>query len=417
MGWSAVFAKHGACTGHGRRDGAPRGLAGSGSRKVLTLVASMLVGGCCIEDGNAGAVAGGVAVSGGGAVEGFGHVRARSWGFAGRGLLALAPDAGELTLRRCSLRCAAGPSTAPRTAIPGLSPAGGGAIRHRRGAALASGRDRQRGNERFARETRRGCGAWRRTPVTVDAGFFSYADRSHRGPRWSYSITIPQNAKVKAAAAAIVDRLGAHLHPRRQAQVAETPSRPAAAATRCAAPTETMRLAYAAAACSAPRASCGPTCATTAYVDRSDTDHANHRGHARSPSETSKKAPGSAPQDSSPPTAPGSPAACCATPRPLDRASSTHPARQLTVAATWLLTVPGSRSSTTAADTTASTGPATPQPAAHADPPHPPPTRPILHAPGSRRGLPAHTHRAQRPPGPNRRSSVQAQTATAARPR
>ena len=63
---------------------------------------------------------------------------------------------------------------------------------------------------------------------------------------------------------------------------------------------------------------------------------------------TSKKAPGSAaaPQDSSPPTAPGSPAACLAhnLVRWTARLGRTHPARQLTVAATIrnrLLTVPG----------------------------------------------------------------------------
>ena len=112
---------------------------------------------------------------------------------------------------------------------------------------------------------------------------------------------------------------------------------------------------YAAAACSAPRASCGPTGATTASspTDTTSTPSPPTQTTAAtpqssSPSETSKKAPGSAaaPQDDSPPTAPG--LACCVLAHNLARWTArlgrAHPTTQLTVAATIrnrLLTVPG----------------------------------------------------------------------------
>ena len=56
--------------------------AGSGSgRKVLSLVASMLVGGCCIDDAAAAGVGlggGGAALRGGGAVDCWGRFCGRS---------------------------------------------------------------------------------------------------------------------------------------------------------------------------------------------------------------------------------------------------------------------------------------------------------------------------------------------------
>ena len=112
---------------------------------------------------------------------------------------------------------------------------------------------------------------------------------------------------------------------------------------------------YAAAACSAPKASCGPTGATTASSPTATTSTpspltqtAAATPQSSSPSETSKRAPGSAaaPPDDSPPTAPGSPAACSRTTSPAwtARLGRAHPTRQLTVAATIpnrFLTVPG----------------------------------------------------------------------------
>ena len=67
----------------------------------------------------------------------------------------------------------------------------------------------QRGNERFARETLarvRRLAADATVTVRADAGFFSYDMIAAIGAHNAcYSITIPQNAKVKAAAAAIVE--------------------------------------------------------------------------------------------------------------------------------------------------------------------------------------------------------------------
>ena len=67
----------------------------------------------------------------------------------------------------------------------------------------------QRGNERFARETLarvRRLAADATVTVRSDAGFFSYDMIAAIGAHGaSYSITIPQNAKVKAAIAATGD--------------------------------------------------------------------------------------------------------------------------------------------------------------------------------------------------------------------
>ena len=90
----------------------------------------------------------------------------------------------------------------------------------------------QRGNERFARETL--ARARRLAPgaaltVRADSGFFSYdmikAVEAHKA---RYSITIPQNAKVKAAVAAIDDDAWQAIAYTRggQAQVAETTIEP-----------------------------------------------------------------------------------------------------------------------------------------------------------------------------------------------
>ena len=129
-------------------------------------------------------------------------------------------------------------------------------------------------------------------PTRSDAGT-RFPARPPGGVRASYSITIPQNAKVKAATDNGHRRrrlAGDRLHPRGgEAQVAETtiepgrrgdklrgrrtPSPPSCASSR------------AAAACSAPKPSCGPTGATTASSPTETTStpvaaDAYHRGHA-----------------------------------------------------------------------------------------------------------------------------------------
>ena len=90
----------------------------------------------------------------------------------------------------------------------------------------------QRGHDRFVRETLarvRRLAPDASVTVRADAGFFSYdmiaAIGAHRA---SYSITIPQNAKVKAAVEAIDDHAWAPIAYTRgaQAQVAETTIEP-----------------------------------------------------------------------------------------------------------------------------------------------------------------------------------------------
>ena len=106
----------------------------------------------------------------------------------------------------------------------GLSPAGGGASRHRRGAAFSRMRSgsSQSGQEHFAREALarvRRLAADASVTVRADSGFFSYDMIAAIGAHNAcYSITIPQNAKVKAANEAIGERRleGDRVHPRRQ---------------------------------------------------------------------------------------------------------------------------------------------------------------------------------------------------------
>ena len=90
----------------------------------------------------------------------------------------------------------------------------------------------QRGNERFARETLarvRRLAADATVTVRADAGFFSYDMIAAIGAHGaSYSITIPQNAKVKAAIAATGDDAWQAIAYTRggEAQVAETTIEP-----------------------------------------------------------------------------------------------------------------------------------------------------------------------------------------------
>ena len=253
-------------------------------------------------------------------------LQAPSWGLCGRAGWAprpQTPSVAEMTVDPCG--------RAHGAALPhrrvGLSPAGGGAIRHRRGAALSDSGSSQRGNVHFARETLARLRRLAPAAVTVraDAGFFSYDMIAAIGAHGaSYSITIPQNAKVKAAIAAIDDDAWASIEYTRggEAQVVRPPSKPAAAATSSAATTARPRScgsSCAAPACSAPRPSCGPTGATTA----SSPTECRHRAAGLPPSP--RQAPGSCPSGRFP--ANGAWLACCVsrTPRPLDRPPRTRP--------------------------------------------------------------------------------------------
>ena len=228
----------------------PAGSAGSGAgRKVLTLVASMLVGGCCIDDaqrlrsGSAAAVLP-FQVMAPSTVGSFlrsftfGHVRqldraaeaelARAWS------VGAAPDAAEMTLDVDSTVCevcgkAKHGACYGHTKVLGYHPLV--AVRSDTGEVLHSrmrSGSSQRGHEHFVREalarTRR-LAADAAVTVRADAGFFSYdmiaAIGAHKA---RYSITIPQNAKVKAAVEAIDGDAWQSIAYTRgaQAQVAET---------------------------------------------------------------------------------------------------------------------------------------------------------------------------------------------------
>ena len=211
----------------------PGGSAGSGAgRKVLSLVASMLVGGRCIDDvqrlrsGSAAAVLpfAVVAPSTAGSFLRsftFGHVRqldkAAELGLVRAWSVGAAPDVEEMTVDLDSTVCevcgkAKHGAAYGHTKVLGYHPLV--AVRSDTGEVLHSrmrSGSSQRGNVHFARETlarvRRLAPAVTVTvTVRADAGFFSYDMIAAIGAHGaSYSITIPQNAKVKAAIAAIDD--------------------------------------------------------------------------------------------------------------------------------------------------------------------------------------------------------------------
>ena len=227
----------------------PGGSAGSGAgRKVLSLVASMLVGGCCIDDaqrlrsGSAAAVLpfAPLAPSTLGTFLRsftFGHVRQldkalesaqmRAWS------VGAAPSVAEMTLDLDSTVCevcgkAKHGAAYGHTKVLGYHPLV--AVRSDTGEVLHSrmrSGSSQRGNVHFARETLarlRRLGAHAAVTVRADAGFFSYDMIAAIGAHGaSYSITIPQNAKVKAAIAAIDDDWASIEYTRGgEAQVAES---------------------------------------------------------------------------------------------------------------------------------------------------------------------------------------------------
>ena len=232
----------------------PAGSVGSGSgRKVLTLVASMLVGGCCIDDaGRLGAGASQAVLpfrvmapsTVGSFVRSFtfGHVRqldkaaeqalARAWS------VGAAPDAAEMTVDLDSTVCevcgkAKHGAAYGHSGVLGYHPLV--AVRSDTGEVLHSrmrSGSSQRGHERFARETLarvRRLAPGSVVTVRADAGFFSYdmieAVGAHKA---RYSITVAQNAKVKAAVEAIEDHAWQAIAYTRggEAQVAETTIEP-----------------------------------------------------------------------------------------------------------------------------------------------------------------------------------------------
>ena len=228
----------------------PAGSAGSGAgRKVLTLVASMLVGGCCIDDaqrlrsGSAAAVLpfGVVAPSTAGSFLRsftFGHVRqldkAAELGLHRAWSVGAAPDVAEMTVDLDSTICevcgrAKHGAAYGHTKVLGYHPLV--AVRSDTGEVLHSrmrSGSSQRGHEHFVREALarvRRLAADATVTVRADAGFFSYGMIAAIGAHGaSYSITIPQNAKVKAAVEAIDDDAWAPIAYTRggEAQVAET---------------------------------------------------------------------------------------------------------------------------------------------------------------------------------------------------
>ena len=230
------------------------GSAGAGAgRKVLTVAASALVGGRCIDDtdrlrsGASGAVLPFEVVApstAGTFLRSFtlGHVRqldkaaehalARAWS------VGAAPAVAELTVDLDSTVCevcgkAKHGAAYGYTKVLGYHPlvavrADTGEVLHSR---MRSGSS-QSGQEHFARETLarvRRLAADAGVTVRADAGFFSYDMIASIGAhKASYSITIPQNAKVKAANEAIDDDAWKAIAYTRgaEAQVAETTIEP-----------------------------------------------------------------------------------------------------------------------------------------------------------------------------------------------
>ena len=292
------------------------GSAGAGAgRKVLTVAASMLVGGRCIDDtdrlrsGASGAVLPFevVAPSTAGTFLRsftFGHVRqldkAAELGLRRAWSVGAAPDAGEMTVDLDSTVCevcgkAKHGAAYGHTGVLGYHPLV--AVRSDTGEVLHSrmrSGSSQRGNVRFARETLarvRRLAADAAVTVRADAGFFSYEMIAAIGAHGaSYSITIPQNAKVRAAIAATGDDAWKAIAYTRggEAQVAETTIEPGRRGDKLRGPDAKpakLRLVIRRSRLLGAKASCGPTGATTASSPTDTTStpsraDANHRGHA-----------------------------------------------------------------------------------------------------------------------------------------
>ncbi len=419
--------------------------AGRGSgAKALSVVASMLVGGSFIGDadrlraGSASAVLGfepAAPSTLGTWLRSFtwGHVRqfdralelalSRAWSSGA------APAAAEMTVDLDSTVCEVHGKSKQgaaygHTKVWGYHPLAAtrddtGEVLH---ARMRSGSS-QRGHVRFAAETLARLGRLApgtKLTVRADAGFFSYAliaKLDTYKARWS--VTIPQNAKVKAAIDGIDETAwtpiaypdGKPRSPSAPSQrAAATPVAPESCASWCAAPDSQK----------APNASCGPTGATTrssrtetTSTPKPPTPTTAATPESSSPSETSKTtASPTAPPEGSSPTPPTSPAPCWPTTSPAgphdsDTHSTPNGSPQPPPSAGGCSPCPDA-SSTTATDTNSasrSTGPG------HTNSPprsHTPATSPTHLNPQPRaRRHPEHTPlSATNQPSPNRRPNT-----------
>ena len=219
----------------------------------------------------------------------------------------------------------------------------------------------QRGNVHFARETLARLAADAAVTVRADAGFFSYDMIAAIGAHNAcYSITIPHNAKVKAAIAAIDDDAWASIEYTRggEAQVAESTIEAGRRGDKLHgdddAPAK-LRLIVRRSRLLGAQGELWPNWRYHCFVtDREDLDtcaaDANHRGHAtvELAIRDLKESAGLSRCPSGRFPANGAWLACCVLAHNLARWTArlgrTHPTRQLTVAATIpnrLLTVPG----------------------------------------------------------------------------
>ena len=344
----------------------------------------MLVGGCCIDDVERLRAGASQAVlpfrvvapsTAGSFLRSFtfGHVRqldkAAELGLRRAWSVGAAPSVAEMTVDLDSTVCevcgkAKHGAAYGHTKVLGYHPLV--AVRSDTGEVLHSrmrSGSSQRGNERFARETLARVRRLADAAVTVraDAGFFSYDMIAAIGAHGaSHSITIPQNAKVKAAIAAIDDDDWAPIAYTRggEAQVAETTITAGRRGDKLrggdGAPAK-LRLIVRRTRLLGAQRELWPNWRHHCFVtDRHDLDtkaaDANHRGHAtvelairdlKESSGLSRCPSGQFPAN-------GAWLACCVLAHNLARWTArlgrTHPARQLTVAATIrnrLLTVPG----------------------------------------------------------------------------
>ena len=345
----------------------------------------MLVGGCCIDDaprlrsGSAAAVLpfAVVAPSTAGSFLRsftFGHVRrldrAAELGLARAWSVGAAPAVAEMTLDVDSTVCevcgrAKHGAACGHTAVLGYHPLV--AVRADTGEVLCSrmrSGSSQRGNEHFVREalarTRR-LAADAAVTVRAGDGFFSYEMIAAIGAHKArYSITVPQNAKVKAANDAIGDGAWTPIACTRggEAQVAETTVEAGRRGDKLRGPggePAELRLIVRRTRPVSAQGGMWPNWRYHSFVtDRHDLDtaaaDAHHRGHATvEPAiRDLKENSGLSRCPSGQFFANGARLACCALAHNLARWTArlgrTHPTAQLTAAATVrnrLLTIPG----------------------------------------------------------------------------
>ena len=233
----------------------------------------------------------------------FGHVRqldkAAELGLVRAWSVGAAPDVAEMTVDLDSTVCevcgkAKHGAAYGHTGVLGYHPLV--AVRSDTGEVLHSrmrSGSSQRGNVRFARETLARLRRLAPAAVTVraDAGFFSYDMIAAIGAHGaSYSITIPQNAKVKAAIAATGDDAWKAIAYTRggEAQVAETTIEPGRRGDKLSGPDAKpakLRLVIRRSRLLGAQGELWPNWRYHCFVtDRADLDtvaaDANHRGHA-----------------------------------------------------------------------------------------------------------------------------------------